>query len=104
MKRLVVVAAALFALVLPTLVFAQGVKTVYRPEVHGTTIVMPETPETPPAPVVKVEKAKPTPDQVIARNQALANAYLNLTRVNYSAVAMCERKIAKARRELRNNL
>jgi hypothetical protein len=101
MKRLVVVAIALFALLLPTLTFAQGVKTVYRPEVHGTTIVVPETPA---APVVKAEKAKPTPAQVIARNQALANAYLNLTRVNYSAVAMCERAIAKARRELRNNL
>lgn len=98
MKRLAVVAVALFALFLPTLVFAQGVKTVYRPEVHGTTIVVPEA-----APEVKAEKAKPTPAQVIARNQALANAYLNLTRVNYSAVAMCERQIANARAELRKN-
>jgi hypothetical protein len=100
MKRLAVVAVALFALVLPTLVFAQGLKTVYRPEVHGTTIVLPDTPA---APVVKAEKAEPTPAQIIARNQTLANAYLNLTRVNYSAVAMCERKIAKARSELRQN-
>lgn len=100
MKRLAVVAVALFALFLPTLVFAQGVKTVYRPEVHGTTIVVPETPGTP---EVKAEKAKPTPAAVIARYESMANAYRNQPRVNYSAVAFCERKVANARRELRQN-
>jgi hypothetical protein len=100
MKRLFVVAVALIALVLPTLTFAQGVKTVYRPEVHGTIIVLPETPV---APIVKAEKAKRTPAEVIARHEAMANAYRNATRVNYSAVAHCERGAAKAREELRKS-
>lgn len=106
MKRLVVVAVAVSALLLPTLTFAQGVKTVYRPEVHGTVIVVPEAP-TPVANatnVTKVEKAKRAPADVIAFNEAMANAYRNATRVNYSAIAQCERAIAKARRELRRNI
>lgn len=104
MKRLFVVAVALCALLLPTLTFAQGVKTVYRPEVHGTVIVLPEAPPTPEINVAKVEKAKRTPTDVIARNEAMANAYRNLTRVNYSAIAHCERAAAKARAQLRQNL
>jgi hypothetical protein len=100
MKRLIVVAVALCALLLPTLTFAQGVKTVYRPEVHGTTIVVPEPSATP---VVKAEKPAPTPAAVIARYESLANAYRNEPRVNYSAVAYCERKVAKARAALRQN-
>ena len=103
MKRLFVVAVALFALLLPTLTSAQGVKTVYRPEVHGTVIVLPDTP-TSVAKVPKAEKAKPTPAEVIAFHEAMANAYRNATRVNYSAVAHCERAVAKARAELRQNL
>lgn len=107
MKRLVVVAVAVSALLLPTLTFAQGVKTVYRPEVHGTIIVVPEasvTPGSKAANVAKAEKSQPTPAAVIARHEALANAYRNLTRVNYSAIAHCERAVAKARAELRRNL
>lgn len=106
MRRLVVVAVAVSALLLPTLTFAQGVKTVYRPEVHGTIIVVPEgslAPETKVASVAKAEKAKRTPADVIAFNEAMANAYRNATRVNYSAIAQCERAVAKARAELRRN-
>ena len=80
---------------------AQGEKTVYRPEVHGTVIVLPETPA---GSAVKAEKAKRTPADVIARNEAMANAYRNLTRVNYSAIAHCERAAAKARAQLSQNL
>ena len=69
MKRLFVVAVALSALLLPTLTFAQGVKSVYRPEVHGTIIVVPEasvTPETKVANVAKaeVEKFREFADQI----------------------------------------
>ena len=106
MKRLLVVTVAVSALLLPTLTFAQGVKTVYRPEVHGTIIVVPEAPVTPVtnvANVVKVEKAKRAPADVIAFNEAMANAYRNATRVNYSAIAHCEREVARARKELRKN-
>lgn len=106
MKGLFVVAVAVSALLFPTLTFAQGVKTVYRPEVHGTIIVVPEasvTPESKVANVAKAEKTKPLA-AVIAHHEAMANAYRNLTRVNYSAVAHCERKAAKARAELRKNV
>ena len=101
MKRLFVVSLAAFALLVPTLTFAQGVKTIYRPEVHGTVIVVPQTSSTP---IVRADKQTPTPAQVIARHQQWANAYRVATRVNYSAVAHCERAIAKARAELRKNL
>ena len=100
MKRLFVVNLAAFALLLPTLTLAQGVKTVYRPEVHGTVIVVPQTPVTP---VIKAEKAPLTPARVIARHEAMANGYRNATRVNYSALAHCDRAIAEARAELRKN-
>ena len=92
---------------MPTLTFAQGVKTVIRPEVHGTVIVVPEASVTPEAKVThppKAEKAKRPPADVIAFNEAMANAYRNLTRVNYSAIAQCERRAAKARAQLRQNL
>ena len=96
MKRLFVVPLAAFALLLPTLTFAQGVKTVYRPEVHGTVIVVPETAV---APVLNVEKEALTSVQVIARHQRMANGYRVAPRVNYSAVAHCERAVAKAQAE-----
>ena len=101
MKRLVVVPLAALALLLPTLTFAQGVKTVYRPEVHGTIIVLPQAPVTP---VAKAEKTPLTPAQIVARHTPMANAYRNAIRVNYAAVAHCERKVAEARAQLRKNL
>ena len=91
MKRLFVVAVAVSALLLPTLTFAQGVKTVYRPEVHGTIIVVPEasvTPETRVANVAKAERTKPLA-AVIARHEAMANAYRNLTRAFAIARSQC---------------
>ena len=100
MKRLFVVTLAAFALLVPTLTHAQGVKTVYRPEVHGTIIVVPQTPVTP---VIKAEKAPLAPAKIIARHKAMANGYRNALRVNYSAVAHCDRKVAAARAELRRN-
>jgi hypothetical protein len=101
MKRLFVVSLAAAALLVPTLTFAQGAKTVYRPEVHGTIIVVPQAPATP---VAKVEKAPLTPAKVVAIHEPMANAYRNAVRVNYSAVAHCEREVAEARTELRKNL
>ena len=100
MKRLFVITLAAFALLVPTLTLAQGVTTVYRPEVHGTIIVVPQTPATL---VIKAEKAPLAPAKVIARHEAMANGYRNAVRVNYSAVAHCERKVAAARAELRKN-
>jgi hypothetical protein len=101
MKRLFVVSVAAVALLVPTLTFAQGVKTVYRPEVHGTIIVVPQAPATL---VAKAERAPLTPLQVIARHAPMANGYRNAVRVNYAAVAHCEREVAEARVQLRKNL
>ena len=100
MKRFFLVTLAAFALLVPTLTFAQGVKTVYRPEVHGTIIVVPQAPA---IPVAKVAKAPLTPAGVITLHQPMANSYRVANRVNYSAVAHCERAVAKARTELRRN-
>ena len=100
MKRFFLVTVAAFALLVPTLTFAQGVKTVYRPEVHGTVIVVPPAPATP---VVRAEKVPLTPANVIALHQPMANGYRTANRVNYSAVAHCERALATARTDLRRN-
>lgn len=97
MKRFFFVAVAAFALLVPTLTFAQ-VKTVYIPGAHPRVVVV--QPEEAPA---KVEKAPLTPEQVIARHEPMANAYRAATRVNYSAVAHCDRLVAGARAELRKN-
>ena len=100
MKRFFLVTVAAFALLVPTLSFAQGVKTVYRPEVHGTVIVVPQAPATP---VVRAEKVPATPANVIAVHKPMANSYRVANRVNHAAVAHCERAVAAARTELRKN-
>ena len=98
MKRSFFVAVAALALLVPTLTFAQ-VKTVYIPGAHPRVVVV--QPETQTAP--KVEKAPLTPAQVIARHESMAAAYRGNPRVNYSAVAHCDRLVAEARAELRKN-
>ena len=100
MKRFFIASVAAFALLAPTLTFAQ-VKTVYIPGAHPRVVVVQPENATP-AP--KVEKAPLTPAQVIALHQPMANAARIANRVNYSAVAHCERLVAQARAELRKNL
>ena len=99
MKRFFFVAVAAFALLVPTLTFAQ-VKTVYIPGAHPRVVVVQPEKE---APAAKVEKAPLTPAQVIARHEPMANSYRAATRVNYSAVDHCDRLVAQARAELRKN-
>ena len=99
MRRFFFVAIAAFALLVPTLTFAQ-VKTVYIPGAHPSVVVVQPDNETP-AP--KVEKAPLTPAQVIARHEPMAAALRGNPRVNYPAVAHCDRLIAEARAELRKN-
>jgi hypothetical protein len=97
MKRLFVVAITALALLVPTLTFAQ-VKTVYIPGTHPRVVVVqPETPS------VKVERAPLTPAEVIARHQPMAGMHRVNPRVNYSAVAHCDRLVAEARATLRKN-
>jgi len=99
MTRFFFVATAGLALLVPTLTFAQ-VKTVYIPGAHPRVVVVPSVPETPTA---KVERAPLTPTEVIARHAPMAAALRGTARVNYSAVAHCDRLIAEARKQLRGN-
>ena len=99
MKRFLFGAIAAFALLVPALTSAQ-VKTVYIPGAHPRVVVVQPAQETPTA---KVEKAPLTPAQVIARHAPMAAALRGSTRVNYSAVAHCDRLIAQARKQIRAN-
>ena len=99
MTRFLFTAIAAFALLVPALSFAQ-VKTVYIPGAHPRVVVVQPENE---GPTAKAEKAPLTPVQVIARHEPMANAYRAATRVNYSAVAHCDRLVAQARAELRKN-
>ena len=99
MTRFFSAAVAAFALLVPTLTFAQ-VKTVYIPGAHPRVVVVQPEKE---AHTAKVEKTPLTPAQVIARHEPMANASRAATRVNYSAVAHCDRLVAEARAELRKN-
>ena len=99
MKRFFFVAIAAFALLVPTMTFAQ-VKTVYIPGAHPRVVVVqPENEE----PTPRFEKAPLTPAQVIARHETMAAAQRGNPRVNYSAVAHCDRLVADARAALRKN-
>ena len=99
MKRFFVAAVAAFALLVPTLTFAQ-VKTVYIPGAHPRVVVV-QTEKA--APAVTVAKAPLTPAQVISRHEPMANAYRIANRVNHSAISHCDRLVAQARAELRKN-
>jgi hypothetical protein len=99
MKRFFLVAIAAFALLVPTLTFAQ-VQTVYIPGAHPRVVVVQPQNDTP---TEKVEKLPVTPAQVIARHEPMANGYRAANRVNYSAVAHCDRLVEQARAELRKN-
>ena len=99
MKRFFFVSVAALALLVPTLTFAQ-VKTVYIPGAHPRVVVVRAEQETA---TPKVAKAPLTPEQVIARHQRMANGYRAANRVNYSAVAHCDRLVAQARATLRKH-
>ena len=99
MKRFFFAATMTFALVAPALTFAQ-VKTVYIPGAHPRVVVVQPGNE---APTPKVEKAPLTPARVIALHEPMAAAHRGNLRVNYSAVAHCDRLVAEARATLRKN-
>jgi len=100
MKRFFFVTIAAFALLVPALTFAQGVETVYIPGAHPRVVVVQPAPE---SATVKIEKAPLTPVQVLKRHEPMAVALRSNLRVNYPAVAHCDRLIAEARRQLRAN-
>jgi hypothetical protein len=98
MKRFFFAAIVGFALLVPALTFAQ-VTTVYIPGAHPRVVVVQSgNDETPTA---TVEKAPLTPVQTIAEHQPMANGYRLANRVNYAAVAHCDRLVAEARAALR---
>lgn len=99
MKRFFSVFVAAFALLVPTLTFAQ-VKTVYIPGAHPRVVVV-QPQHTIPA--AKAEKAALTPSQIIAVHQPMADAGRIANRVNYSAVAHCDRVVAEARAVLQKD-
>jgi len=99
MKRFFCALFAAFALLVPTLTFAQ-VRTVYIPGAHPRVAVV-QPGRVIPAP--KAEKTPLTPAQVIALHQPMANAARIANRVNYGAVAHCDRMVAEARAELQKN-
>lgn len=96
MKRFFVAAVAAVALLVPTLAFAQ-VKTEYIPGAHPRVVVVRDNAAT----AATVEKAPLTPAQVIAIHTPMAAAQRGQLRVNYSAVAHCDRLIAEARATLK---
>jgi hypothetical protein len=101
MKRFFSVTIAALALLVPTFAGAQGVKTVYRPEVHGTIVVVPDKGAPP------VAKAVPlTPNEIIARHEAMlvgrrAGASARGGAARFAAADHCERLIADAQNALR---
>ena len=96
MKRFFFVAIAAFALLAPSVSFAEGT-AVYIPGAHPRVVVV--QPETAP-PALKAQQGPLTPAQVIARHDPMANGYRTANRVNQSAAAHCDRMVAQARAEL----
>ena len=99
MKRFFFGGVAAFALLVPALTFAQ-VNTVYIPGAHPRVVVVQPDNATPTA---KADKVLLTPVQVIARHEPMAMAYRSANRVNYSAVAHCDRLVAEAHAALRKD-
>jgi hypothetical protein len=99
MKRFFFAVIAAFALLGPTLTAAQ-VRTVYIPGAHPRVVVVQPVRE---VPAVTVEQAPLTPIQVIRLHEPMAAAHRSSLRVNYSAVAHCERLIVEAQKQLRAN-
>jgi hypothetical protein len=89
MKRFALATVAAFALLAPTLVSAQGLELVYRPELRGMVAV--------PRPQTFAPAVARTANEEIARHQAMAQAYRG-TR-NAQAAVHCDRLIAQAKKQ-----
>lgn len=101
MKRFFFITIAALALLVPTIAGAQGVKTVYRPEVHGMIMVVPDAAAQPVAKTVAL-----TPIEIITRHEAMlvgrrASANGRGGAAGFAAVDHCERLIAEAKDTLR---
>ena len=94
MTRFLFAPIAAFALLMPSLASGQ-VKTEYIPGAHPRVVVVPAEDET------KVQRAPLTPAEIIAIHTRMAAALRGNLRVDYSAVAHCDRLVAEARAALR---
>jgi hypothetical protein len=89
MKRFALSAVTAFALLVPSVVSAQGLQLVYRPELRGM-VAVPRQPVEAPAPIVAR-----TAGEEIARHRAMAQGFRG-TRIAQAAVH-CDRLIARAK-------
>ena len=103
MKRFLFVTIGALALLVPTFAGAQGVKMVYRPEVHGTIVVVPDAAVQPIAKAVTL-----TPSEIIRRHEAMlvglrASVTARGGAAGFAAADHCERMIAEAKKALRKD-
>jgi hypothetical protein len=92
MKRFALLAVVAFALLAPTVAYGQGATFVYRPEFKQWVVV-------PPAAPMAVPNETPTPNEIIAKHQAMANAHRGGRMAQ--ATMHCDAIVAQAREALR---
>ena len=92
MKRFTVLAVVAFALLAPTIAYGEGAKFVYRPEFKQWVVV-------PPAAQGAANSVTPTPNDIIAKHEAMAAAHRGGRMAQ--AATHCDRMVAQARETLR---
>jgi hypothetical protein len=92
MKRFTLLAVVALALLAPTIAYGEGATFVYRPELKQWIVV-------PPAVQVAPNAVTPTPNDIIARHEAMAAIHRGGRMAHMTA--HCDRMIAEARDTLR---
>jgi len=92
MKRFTLLSVVTLALLAPTIAYGDGARFTYRPELKQWVVV-------PSAPQAAATAVTPTPNDVIARHEAMA-AFHRGGRMAHMT-AHCDRMIANARATLR---
>jgi hypothetical protein len=92
MKRFTLLAVVAFALLAPTIAYGEGAKFVYRPELKQWVVV-------PPAAHVPANAVTLTPNDIVAKHEAMAAAHRGGRMPHMTA--HCDRMIAQARETLR---
>jgi len=91
MKRFSLLAIVAFALLAPTVAYGEGATFVYRPEFKQWVVV-------PPAAHVAAGAVAPTPNDVIAKHEAMAAGHRGGRMAH--AATHCDRMMAEARETL----
>jgi hypothetical protein len=92
MKRFTLLALVAFALLVPVIARAEGARFVYKPEFKQWVVVPPPAP-------VGAAAVTPTPNEIVARHEAMAAAYRGGRMAH--AARHCDRMVAQARETLR---